>query len=248
MSAFEKHYKSFTKEIEILSRRHGRSSIFDDFLTLSLCSLHQINLSSKLQEKDDENEVIYFETIKPYSKDELLVFGKLLGILQACVYDQPYSDLIGEYFTNHITRGQNGQYFTPDPVCEMMARFHGAGHQTTGKRVYDPACGSGRLLLNFAKFAPDNYFYANDISYTCAKMSALNFMLNGLRGEVAWMNSLSMEFNSAWKINTPTLGVLPIDKKLSEIWYDASNKEVKKPNTVHPEERTIILGDQLSLF
>ncbi len=248
MSKSQSHYKSFCTEIEMLGRRHGHARIFNDFLTLSLCCLHQVNLASRLKEKDEDNEAQYLETIKGYSKEELNSFGKLLGILQASVYDQPYGDLLGEYFTEHITRGHNGQYFTPDAVCELISRLQGADEKTNGKRVYDPACGSGRLLLQFAKVAPDNYFFANDLSLTCAKITALNFMLNGLRGEVACMNSLSMEFNTGWHVNTPTLGVLPIDRDQSLIWSVPPEKNPDKKQVPNPPEGTIILGDQLTLF
>lgn len=248
MTQPENHYKVFSNEVEMLSRRHGRAHIFDDFLTVSLCCLHQVNIASRLQKKDPDNEALYLETIKGYSKEELKLFAKLLGTLQMSVYDEPYSDLLGEYFTEYITRGHNGQYFTPDAVCELMSRLHGANEGMHGKGIYDPACGSGRLLLNFAKVAPDNYFYANDLSYTCAKMTALNFMLNGLRGEVACMNSLSMEFNSAWQVNTPTLGVLPIDENQSQIWRSPPDKSLDNKKVSIPLVGGIVLGDQLSLF
>jgi hypothetical protein len=79
-------------------------------------------------------------------------------------------------------------------------------------------------------------------------MTALNFTLNGLRGEVASMNSLSMEFNSAWQVNRPTLGVLPIDKSLSQIWSAPPVERPDEKQFSNPGIGTIVLGDQLSLF
>ena len=170
------------------------------------------------------NTQLYLDTIKPYSRDELNQFAKLLSLVQLSVYDQPYGDLLGQYFTEHITRGANGQYFTPDSVCKVMARLQGADKGVNEKRVYDPACGSGRLLLAFAETAPNNYFFANDLSLNCAKMTSLNFMFNGLRGEVACMNTLSMEWVKGWQINTPTLGIRPIEKDQSNIWSKPPEK------------------------
>lgn len=212
------HYRAFCKVIEMLGRRYDLARVFDDFLTIAMCSVHQINIASRLQEKDPDNEKLYLDTIKSYDREELNQFAKLLSLVQLSVYDEPYSDLLGQYFTEHITRGANGQYFTPEPVCELMAMLQGVDEKVSGQRVYDPACGSGRLLLQFAKTAPNNYFYANDVSLTCNKMSSLNFMFNGLRGEVASMNSLSMEWFRGWAINTPTLGIRPIEKENSSIW------------------------------
>lgn len=210
--------------MEMLGRRFDLARVFEDFLTLAVCTVHQVNIVSRLQDKDADNEKLYLDAIKPYSRDELNQFAKLLSLVQLSVYDQPYSDLLGQYFTEHITRGRNGQYFTPESVCELMARMQGADKGINGKRIYDPACGSGRLLLQFAKTAPNNYFFANDVSLTCSKMSSLNFMFNGLRGEVACMNTLSMEWFRGWKINTPSLGIVPIEKEQSKIWSKPPEK------------------------
>lgn len=216
--SYEEHSRNFEKELLILGRRFDLSRVFNDLLTMGMCSVHQINIASRLQQKDEANEALYMQTIKPYSKEELLSFGKILAEYQLGIYKRPYSDMLGGFFTEHITQGHNGQFFTPDSVCELMARTLGADESVTGQRVYDPACGSGRLMLAFAKVSPDNHFFANDVSMTCAKMTSLNFMFNGLRGEVACMNTLSMEWISGWRVNTPVLGIVPIEKEQSQIW------------------------------
>jgi len=43
-----------------------------------------------------------------------------------------------------------GEFFTPQEVSELLARIAVVGKQSVNK-VYDPACGSGSLLLKFAK-------------------------------------------------------------------------------------------------
>ncbi|GAA3643629.1 N-6 DNA methylase [Flavivirga jejuensis] len=207
---------------------------------MSICAYHQANIQSQLRVKDEDNEKHYLETIKGYDKESINTFPKLLGFLQMKIYDNPYSDLLGEYFTEHITRGQNGQYFTPEHICELMSQLNNASNQK-GKRVLDPACGSGRFLLKFAKHSPDNFFYGADISSTCAKMSVLNFFLNGLRGEVAWMNTLSMEWFGGWHINMNGLGIVSIEKEQSLIWSKPSFSK-------KPENKPSTKGNQLTLF
>ena len=212
-------YKDFVKTIEPLTRRHDRGKVFNDFLTATICSYHKTNLQTKLQEQDEENEALYMATISKYTKDEINTFPKLSGIFIQSVHDDPYSaDILGEYFTEHVTKGQNGQFFTPSSVCELMAAMQGKPGTVHGKTIADPACGSGRLLLAFAKHNPANHFYGTDNSNTCAKMATLNFFINGLRGEVAWMNTLSMEWYGGWQINNDGLGILPIEKEQSVIW------------------------------
>ena len=230
------YYHLFEKEMEVLGRRFNLPKIFDDFLTVSMCSVHQTNIATRLKEKDTENEALYLKTIKPYSKKELSQFAKLLSYLRLNTYENPYSDLLGRYFTEHITNGRNGQFFTPASVSSLMGRLTYGNDRPQGKRVYDPSCGSGGLLLEFAKFAPDNYFYGNDISMSCSKMTSLNFMFNGLRGEVACMNTLSMEWVKGWHINVPSLGIKPIEKEASQIWSE------------WPKEQSKSKPQQLTLF
>jgi type I restriction enzyme M protein len=49
-----------------------------------------------------------------------------------------------------------GEFFTPQEVSELLARITVVG-KTAVNKVYDPACGSGSLLLKFAKIlGPEN--------------------------------------------------------------------------------------------
>lgn len=222
------HFNELSKIMDSLGRRFDLSRVFNDLLTMSICSFHQVNIQSQLQKQDAENERLYNQTIKPYKPAQLNEFARAFGILQASVWDNPYTDILGEYFTINITKGQNGQYFTPEPICDFIAQIQCSNHEQIGQRVLDPACGSGRMLLGAAKRDYRNYFYGADSSNICTKMAALNLFLNGMTGEVAWLNSLSMEWFGGWKINQNGLGILPIEKEQSQIWTEApklSNKQ-----------------------
>ncbi|KYG79366.1 hypothetical protein AWW67_13405 [Roseivirga seohaensis] len=241
------YFNELTKQMNQMGRRHDLARVFNDLLTMGICSYHSTNIKSRLQEKDEVNERLYLETIKPYKKEELEEFSKALGLLQLNVYENPYSDILGEFFMQQITRGQNGQYFTPEPVCDMMARMNLAGIEGEGKRIQDPACGSGRMLLSAAKINYRNYFYGADNSGTCAKMATLNFFLNGLKGEVAWMNSLSMEWFGGWHINMDGLGITPIEKEQSQLWFEAP--KIKTPEfDKQARGKTTEPAHQLTLF
>ena len=203
----------FTNTIQPLARRYDLSRLFDDLLTMVMCSYHQINIQSQLHQQDEANEARYLQTIGRYAKDELSSFAKLAALIQSNVLSAPYSDLLGEYFMQEISRGHHGQYFTPTPICEMMASMQIMDAEATGLRVADPACGSGRMLLCAAKLQPANFFYGADLSQTCAKMAVLNFFFNGLRGEVSWMNSLSNKWFGGWQINMNGLGIVSLESK-----------------------------------
>ncbi len=240
-------YSEFVKPLVVLGHRHDLSRVFNDLLTIGICSFHRTNIQSRLQEKDQDNETLYLETIKPYKPEDLNGFAQAMGVLQLSVLDDPYSDILGEFFMEHITKGQNGQYFTPTPVCEMMAQINVPDKSSEGNRILDPACGSGRMLLSAAKISHRNYFFGADSSNTCAKMATLNFFLNGLQGEIAWMNSLSMEWFGGWHINRHGLGILPIEKEQSEIWSEAPKREAPKFDK-RPQNKTNQPTEQLTLF
>lgn len=236
-----KHFNALSKVLETVGRRHDLSRVFNDFLTMGICSFHRTNIQSRFQIKDEDNEALYLQTSKSYDKDELLKFSEALGILQMNVLDDPYSDILGEFFMCNITRGQNGQYFTPMPLCEMMAQMQFENTNQDGLRVLDPASGSGRMLLAYARLNYRNYFFGADNTDTCSKMATLNFFLNGLKGEVAWMNSLSMEWYGGWQINTNGIGIIPIKKVESTIWTAPLQKTIEY---VDPKEEQ----PQLTLF
>ena len=64
------------------------------------------------------------------------------------LFGDAYEYLMGMYAANAGKKG--GQYFTPADVSELLARLGTIG-KTKINKVYDPACGSGSLLLKVEK-------------------------------------------------------------------------------------------------
>ncbi|MDN5215556.1 N-6 DNA methylase [Fulvivirgaceae bacterium BMA12] len=228
-----------------MGRTYELAKVFNDLLTIGICSYNRTNIQSRLQKKDEASEALYMETIKRYEHNDLKAFGAALGILKLNVWDNPYSDILGDFYMDYITNGQNGQYFTPAPVCEVMAKLQLGNLEDEGNRILDPACGSGRMLLSTAKLYYRNYFFGADNNNTCAKMATLNFFFNGLQGEIAWMNSLSMEWYGGWHINRNDLGIVPIEKEQSEIWSEAPKAVKFDKKTTKRASQPV---EQLSLF
>jgi type I restriction-modification system DNA methylase subunit len=113
-----------------------------------------------------------------------------------------FNDPLGTLFEQLISKGQKGQFFTPEPIMEFMASSVIAKDMEPGQTVCDPACGSGRMLLAAAKINRHLHFYGADIDPICSKMAVVNMLLNSLTGEIAHMNSLSNEFYSGYKLGT----------------------------------------------
>ena len=117
-----------------------------------------------------------------------------------------FYDALGDLFMECVSFGRNGQFFTPQPICDMMATLTYGKDLEEGKTVCDPACGSGRMLLGMAKLQRRMKFYAADNDHTCTKMAALNLLVNSMEGEVAWMNTLSMDHYKSYHIRNVLYG------------------------------------------
>jgi type I restriction enzyme M protein len=79
-----------------------------------------------------------------------------------------------------------GEFFTPQEVSELLARITVVG-KTAVNKVYDPACGSGSLLLKFAKIlGPENVrqgFFGQEINLTTYNLCRINMFLHDVNYE-----------------------------------------------------------------
>ena len=85
------------------------------------------------------------------------------------------------------TAGKSGgEFYTPQEVSELLARITVLG-KTEINKVYDPACGSGSLLLNFAKvLGKDNVrqgFFGQEINLTTYNLCRINMFLHDINFE-----------------------------------------------------------------
>lgn len=74
-----------------------------------------------------------------------------------------------------------GEFFTPQEVSEVLARI--ASHDNPHiRKVYDPACGSGSLLMKFVKYAgakaKEIEFYGQEINPTTYNLCRINMFLH----------------------------------------------------------------------
>ena len=79
-----------------------------------------------------------------------------------------------------------GEYYTPQEVSELLARITVVGKKEVNK-VYDPACGSGSLLLKFAKvLGKENVrlgFFGQEINLTTYNLCRINMFLHDVNFE-----------------------------------------------------------------
>src|SRR3990167_1513979 len=79
-----------------------------------------------------------------------------------------------------------GEFYTPQEVSELLAEITIVGKKNVNK-VYDPACGSGSLLLKFAKvLGKDNVrqgFFGQEINLTTFNLCRINMFLHDINYE-----------------------------------------------------------------
>ncbi|UXN33351.1 type I restriction-modification system subunit M [Glutamicibacter sp. M10] len=78
-----------------------------------------------------------------------------------------------------------GEYYTPQEVSELLAKITTVG-KTRVNKVYDPAVGSGSLLLKFAKvLGKENVggFYGQEINLTTYNLARINMFLHDVNYE-----------------------------------------------------------------
>ena len=97
------------------------------------------------------------------------------------LFGDAYEFLISNYAANAGKSG--GEFFTPQNVSKLIAQL--AMHkQTTVNKIYDPAAGSGSLLLQ-AKKHFDNHiieegFYGQEINHTTYNLARMNMFLHNI--------------------------------------------------------------------
>lgn len=96
-------------------------------------------------------------------------------------FGDAYEFLMGMYAGNAGKSG--GEYYTPQEVSELLTRLAIVG-KTEVNKVYDPACGSGSLLLKFAKILGKenvrNGFYGQEINITTYNLCRINMFLHDI--------------------------------------------------------------------
>lgn len=96
-------------------------------------------------------------------------------------FGDAYEYLMAMYASNAGKSG--GEFFTPQEVSELLTRIATYGKKEVNK-VYDPACGSGSLLLKSAKvLGKDNVrngFFGQEINITTYNLCRINMFLHDI--------------------------------------------------------------------
>ncbi len=96
-------------------------------------------------------------------------------------FGDAYEFLMTMYASNAGKSG--GEFYTPQEVSELLAEITTVGKKEVNK-VYDPACGSGSLLLKFAKvLGKENVrqgFFGQEVNLTTYNLCRINMFLHDI--------------------------------------------------------------------
>lgn len=198
----ETNIKDFVKYLTEVSDNHGikqeeRLDAFCDFI---------INLFST---KSYKPEGFKPDVAIPENEDYIALVSLWCEMVAEEMEKGNAFDLFGQLYEQMFLfkskASSNGQFFTPDSLCRLMADITDADvEEKVSKRgfviVNDPACGSARTLLaHFMKKTHDNralsglyYYEAADIDLPTCKMAACNMMIHGMQGKVVCQDQLAL--------------------------------------------------------
>ena len=121
--------------------------------------------------------------------EKLVKLLNAIGDLRLGDYCDNNIDLFGDAYEFLMTMyasaagKSGGEFFTPQEVGELLARIV-IQDKTSVNKVYDPACGSGGLLLKFAKIlGKENVkqgFYGQEINLTTYNLARINMFLHNI--------------------------------------------------------------------
>lgn len=121
--------------------------------------------------------------------EKLVKLLNAIGDLNFGDYEDNNIDLFGDAYEFLMTMyassagKSGGEFFTPQEVGELLAKIV-IMDKTSVNKVYDPACGSGGLLLKFAKIlGKENVregFFGQEINLTTYNLARINMFLHDI--------------------------------------------------------------------
>lgn len=197
---------------KITALGHSSNQVFADWVDLALCA--SLSATDNIRRGnfdlgafDGPYEERYLEVLKPYVSNRERGdrpadhFTEAYGELLRETRDRK-DDVLGELFMAQVSHGENGQYFTPMPIAQMLSDIALHDRVVEGcVTVSDPGgCGSGRMLLAAGKRNPNALLHGIDVDQRCAKMAALNMIMFDLNAEIVWGNGLTQEVHRTWSV------------------------------------------------
>lgn len=191
--------QSLFKTLEEISQRAGisRGAAFEDVLTATVSAL-------AAETKEDE----YMAMVERHQdgspgKRSIDLIAKLFAeLINAMTRND--ADILGDLFQSAISHQESAQFFTPLSVSTLMSELSIGSEETRTDGgpliVSDPACGTGRMLVDAARQNPNVELFGQDVDARCVKICSINMGLRNLYGWVVCGNTLTCETRFAYRV------------------------------------------------
>lgn len=204
------YQREFDKTLRSIDR-HQRWRVFSDF-----CELAALVMANVV-ERDQTREDRYTRILEAYDEQERPRFAELYGITVLALEEGGLAtDFLGDAFMrNELSDHWHGQFFTPMPLCQMLASMTigspGQLQALVASKGYvtmaEPACGSGAMILALAHemrtagVEPQRQLYveATDLSPVCAHMALIQLGLHHVPAKVFIGDSLTLEMRESFR-------------------------------------------------
>jgi type I restriction-modification system DNA methylase subunit len=203
----------------------------------------------------------YLAIVKQYTPEAFQKFPELLGMLVACLEQEP-TDVLGVlYHRLELHNEQSGQFFTPYPVCQAMAKMlvHDAKHLVAEQefiRAHEPCVGSGAMVIALAQALREegiNYqqclhVTAIDLDLLAVHMAYVHCTLLHIPAIIVHGDTLRVKTYSVWRTFAHVMG----------LWDAKLARDPRRPPPPAPEPAQELprqptaplppVGTQLTLF
>lgn len=154
------------KDIEQSTMGADSEEDFDDLFG-------EIDLTSqKLGKTEKQKNEVVAKIFASLDKIDFQLANSKIDIL-----GDAYEYLIGQFASGAGKKA--GEFYTPQQVSKVLAKIVTTG-KTKLKSVYDPACGSGSLLLRVAKETEVGMIYGQELNRTTYNLARMNMILHDM--------------------------------------------------------------------
>ncbi|MGL4094361.1 N-6 DNA methylase [Agrobacterium cavarae] len=253
--------KPIVKLLEAARYQYDLYTVFGDW-----CECAALSLSNAVDLRHREKrEARYMEIVKRYDRKTLDSFPVIMSELVQAFETGP-GDILGQVFhALELHNTARGQFFTPYPICQMMAKMT-VDPETVKRAVeergficaQEPAVGAGAMMIALAEAIRDQGFNyqqclhvtAVDVDRRAVHMAYIQFTLMHIPAVVIEGDSLRMEFREEWATCAHIIGGW--DRKLKSLQAKPADLATvtTPPNAAQPATpiSTSFAADKLGQF
>ena len=236
--------KSIVKLFESCRYSHDLYTVFAVW-----CECAAISMSNAVDLTHfEKREARYLEIARKYGRGTMGIFSQIMGEVTMALEERPQDILGATFHALELHNNARGQFFTPYPICQMMARMVAGSTEDMQTAIaergfmiaQEPAVGSGAMIIALAEAileAGFNYqqllhVTAVDIDPRAVHMAYIQFSLLHIPATVIVGDSLAMRFREDWHTMAHVIGGWP--EKLWRTGVNAGAGAMAAPPAMPP--------------